>query len=143
MHIHREKFLHYTQEQVFSVINDIPSYQDYLPWCSKSAVLWKKEHFLEGLLEIKFGFLRYQFSTINEVFHHDKIKMKLSSGPFKHLKGEWSIHSKDDQSSVLIFDIDFEFNSVLLSRTFGVFFEKICQNIIDSFEKRLYQLYSL
>lgn len=141
MHIHREKQLNYTQEQVFFVINDIESYQQHLPWCSQSKILWANPPLLEGLIEIKFGLLRYQFTTINEVEKPKSIKMKLSSGPFKTLSGLWLIQQNDESSTTLIFDINFEFNNSLLSGAFSVFFEMVCYKLIESFEQRLKTLY--
>jgi ribosome-associated toxin RatA of RatAB toxin-antitoxin module len=142
MNIHREKKLHYTQQQIYDVISDINSYQQHLPWCSKSAVLWEKDNLLEGMIEINFGLFRYSFSTLNQITPPEKIELRLSSGPFKSLTGYWSMKKIQDNLTLVSFDLNFEFNNPLLMSPFSIFFELICSELINAFEKRMETLYS-
>ena len=141
MRVYKEKILHYTQIQIFDVINDIEAYSSYVPWCNDSKILWQKEDFLEGMIEINFMLLNYRFSTINKINRPFYIDMNLKSGPFKSLQGHWRFEHLTPQKTKVCFDINFEFNNFVLNNLFNSFFEKICLEFIDVFDQRLLTLY--
>ena len=47
----------YSPEQLFAVVAGVDMYQDFVPWCQRSKVLWRKGSNLDAELEIGFKFL--------------------------------------------------------------------------------------
>ena len=141
MQLQNSKILPFTQEQVFSVVHDVTSYQEFLPWCARSRILWQNPPEFEGELEISFGPFRHAFSTINKVQFPSLISMKLAKGPFRMLEGYWSFKEITKQSCEVSFKLIFEFYHSILSYAFSVFFQQIYSSLIDSFEARLYSLF--
>lgn len=47
----------YTPEQMFAVVAAVDLYEDFVPWCQRSQVLWRKgEEQLDAELQIGFKF---------------------------------------------------------------------------------------
>ena len=54
LHFHRGRVCRYTPEQVFDVVAGVDLYEDFVPWCLKSKVLWRTDHKMDAELEIGF-----------------------------------------------------------------------------------------
>ena len=65
----------YSPEQLFSVVAAVDLYQDFVPWCQKSTILWQKETALDAELEIGFKFLVERYVSHVELKRPTLIKV--------------------------------------------------------------------
>ena len=87
--IERHSLTPYSAEEMFNLINDIESYPEFLPWCSKSHLELKNEKEIRATVEVSHSGLTKKFTTHNYLHPHKRIEMDLVDGPFKYLQGTW------------------------------------------------------
>jgi ribosome-associated toxin RatA of RatAB toxin-antitoxin module len=75
--------------RLFALINDIESYPSFIPWCTHARVLSRSEREIVATIGVRQGPLHSEFTTRNELEEDRRILMRLVSGPFKMLEGEW------------------------------------------------------
>jgi ribosome-associated toxin RatA of RatAB toxin-antitoxin module len=75
--------------RVFELINDIESYPSFIPWCTHAKVLSRSDQEIVATVGIHRGPLQSEFTTRNELEQDRRVLMRLVSGPFKMLEGEW------------------------------------------------------
>jgi coenzyme Q-binding protein COQ10 len=63
------------------------------------------------------------------------INVEMTDGPFTHLTNKWEFW-KFDESTKIIFAIDFAFRSKMLDKLIGGIFEKALVKMTDAFTKR-------
>lgn len=132
----------FSAQQMYTLINDIEAYPDYLPWCKTATIHTRAETQLEATLCIGKGLVKQTISTINTMIPNTQIKMQYKAGPFKHCDGEWNfIAVEDGDSSQVEFAINYEFNNALAAMTMEPLFNPITTTLIDAFYKRAQELY--
>ena len=77
--------------RLFALLNDIESYPRFIPWCTHAKVLSKSDREIVATIGVRQGPLQSEFTTRNELEPDHRILMRLVSGPFKMLEGEWSL----------------------------------------------------
>lgn len=139
--IDRQAILGYSCEQMYSLVNDVKSYPEFLPWCAAATVMSHTDTEMLGELTIRKGKLEKTFSTRNELSLNESITMNLENGPFKHMQGLWHFKILSEQACKVSFSLDFVFDSKLLALTLGPIFSKIADTMIGSFQQRAQQIY--
>ena len=71
--IHKEENINIDIETIFNLINDIKSYPDYLPWCTKSDVKEESDGIIIGKIFISKSFINWNFSTKNTIKKNESI----------------------------------------------------------------------
>src|ERR1700761_8103129 len=82
-------------QRMFALINDIESYPRFLPWCTSAQVQSRTEHEIIATVGVRRGALNAQFTTRNALTADRHISMRLVSGPFKTLEGDWTLTPVD------------------------------------------------
>lgn len=77
--------------RVFEIINDIERYPEFLPWCTHAKVISKTDKEVVATVGVRKGPLNGEFTTRNELDPDKRIVMRLVSGPFRQLEGEWTL----------------------------------------------------
>src|SRR5262249_257213 len=77
------------QRAVFEIINDIEKYPEFLPWCTHAKVQSRSDQEIVATVGVRKGPLQGEFTTRNELEPDRRITMRLVSGPFRALEGEW------------------------------------------------------
>ncbi|GJL80820.1 MAG: ubiquinone-binding protein [marine bacterium B5-7] len=131
----------YTATEMFSLVDDVEQYPEFLPWCGGSAVLSRDDHSLMARVDIDFKGLRKSFVTENRNTPDELIEIRLKEGPFKSLEGKWHFYTLGPAATRVSLDIDFEFSSVMIDRMLGSVFKHIAGSMVDSFVKRAERLY--
>ena len=72
--IHKEKDINIDIETIFNLINDIESYPNHLPWCTKSEVKEESVDIIIGKIFISKSFINWNFSTKNTIKKKSKNK---------------------------------------------------------------------
>ena len=139
--IHKSALVPYSAEQMYNLVDDIPAYPEFLPWCSGSKEINRCEDEVQASLDIAHSGVHKSFTTRNRLEINKTIEMQLVEGPFKHLHGIWRFEPLGDVGSKVMLDLEFEFSSKLLGMTFGPLFSKIASSLVDAFIQRAQKVY--
>jgi len=139
--VNRSALVPYSAEEMFLLVNDIPAYSDFLPWCKASKVLSEEGDVVRGSLCLSKGGIEKSFTTCNRIQKNKMIEMRLEEGPFHHLEGFWRFDALAEDACKVSLDLEFEFSSKLLGLTFGPVFNQIANTLVDAFCVRAADVY--
>ena len=139
--INRSALVLHSTERMSALVNDIVSYPQFLPWCSKADIIEQSSEFVIASIEVQKGGIRQSFTTRNDLTMDGKILMDLVDGPFKYLKGGWDfIHLKEGACKVVL-TLDFELKQNITKMAFGPIFNQAANSMVDAFCERANQVY--
>lgn len=141
------KILPYKAHHIYQLVMDIEKYPEFLPWCKQARIVRIiSSNNLEADLLINFKnfFEKYRSNvkhgqTSEGIYFID---VEAIEGPFKKLINQWKIHDLENGNCQVEFFIEFEFNSIFLTKMLGGIFEKAAQKMMEAFEARALQLVS-
>jgi ribosome-associated toxin RatA of RatAB toxin-antitoxin module len=139
--INKQANVAYSAKQMFSLVNDIKSYPDFLPWCTDTKLLEEKNNSLIASVSISLGKIKQSFTTENTMKADTSIIMKLVKGPFKELNGYWQFHDDAEGGSSVSLEMQFEFKNKIMKHAFGAAFSKITDSMVDAFVERARVVY--
>jgi coenzyme Q-binding protein COQ10 len=136
------RFFPYTQQQLFELVADVEAYPLFLPWCQEALVQRKTPEDMEADLVIGFGFLKESFASHVRLFPWERIEVRYTKGPFRHLHTHWHfLPDRERGGCVVDFFIDFEFQHPLFRHMMEVVFEEAARRMLGAFEKRAEALF--
>ena len=139
---HQEmRHLPYSAEQMFTLVADVARYPEFLPWCIGARITRRDGTVLYADLIIGFKMFREQFTSKVTLSAPDAISVDYIKGPLKHLTNEWQFADNPSGGCDIGFLVDFEFKSPLFEKLVGALFSEAVHHMVQSFEKRAYQLY--
>lgn len=139
--VDRSALVPYSAGQMYSLVNDIESYPQFLPWCRSSRILARSDDQVKATIEMVKGPMHRSFTTCNRLQAPEQIEMRLVSGPFKHLQGDWQFTTLREGTCKVALRLEFEFANALLRLTIGPIFNRIADTMVDSFCQRARQVY--
>src|SRR5579862_6690750 len=104
--------------RLYTLINDIESYPQFLPWCTHARVLTRSPEEIVATIGVRQGPLEGEFTTRNILTPERGIRMQLVSGPFRTLDGEWLLTPVDANGCRVEFTVRFAFKSRLTGALF-------------------------
>lgn len=131
----------YSAEQMFALVNAVEDYPQFLPWCGEVVIVQRNESSLVATININFHGVQQSFTTENTNSAPTLMKMKLISGPFKHLDGTWIFKPLREDACKIEFDLHYEFSSKILEHLIGPVFNKIANSFVDAFCHRAESVY--
>jgi ribosome-associated toxin RatA of RatAB toxin-antitoxin module len=140
--VERSALVTFTPAQMFALVNDIPRYPEFLPWCVGVRVEEVSPTERLASLKIAHGVLQTEFTTRNMLTPDKQIDMRLTHGPFRDLTGAWRFDAIGDRGSRVHFKVEFEFKNRLTSAAFNAVFEALCGSIVEAFVTRAQKVYS-
>lgn len=141
-HIHRTALVHYSSAEMYQLVNDVDAYSSFLPWCRSSKILSQTDTEMVACVEIAKGVLNKTFTTRNRLHKGSRIELKLVDGPFRKLEGYWQFDSlKTDNACKVSLELDFEFDSAMISIAAKPVFMQIATTLVDAFCKRAVEVY--
>lgn len=140
--IHRSAIVPYTQAQMYDLVNDIESYQVFVPWCVNSVIHERDDTYVRATLTFSAKGIQKSFTTINRLHPHSRMDLALAEGPFKKLSGAWVFAEKADGHSEVRLDLEYELAAGIVAMMFGPFFTQIASSLVDAFVRRAHTVYS-
>jgi ribosome-associated toxin RatA of RatAB toxin-antitoxin module len=134
--VERSALVKHTPAQMFALVDDVPRYPEFLPWCVGARIESASAGERLAQLKIARGAIHLEFTTRNTVVPDAEILMQLVEGPFNHLTGRWNFDPIGDRGSRVRFKVDFEFKNRLMAMAFNPVFESVCDKIVDAFVVR-------
>jgi ribosome-associated toxin RatA of RatAB toxin-antitoxin module len=138
--IHREAIVPYSCAQMFSLVNDVKRYPEFLPGCAAAEILQLESQAMKARLTLSKSAFRHAFVTQNRWLENERIDMQLAEGPFKQLQGQWQFIALGEACKVTV-SIDFEFSSLLGSMAFSAAFQRLVASLMDAFVQRAQVIY--
>ncbi|MEM9351030.1 MAG: type II toxin-antitoxin system RatA family toxin [Pseudomonadota bacterium] len=140
------KRLPYSPEQMFTLVADVASYPQFIPWCAaariRSTEPYEGGELMKADLVISFKVFRERFGSRVELFEEAKrINTEYIDGPFRYMKSTWEFTEAEGGCDVSFF-VDFEFKNAVLQGLIGIVFNDAMQRIVRAFERRAADLYS-
>ena len=134
--VKRSALIAETPARMFSLINDIERYPEFVPWCTAARVESRKEGEAVATLTIKRGPLRAEFTTRNLLEPGKRVLMQFVSGPFSVLEGLWTLTPLGDLGCRVELEMRFEFANRVAGTLFAPLFEDTAASLVDAFVKR-------
>ncbi len=135
------RHLPYSPEQMFNLVADVQSYEQFLPWVSATRIRSDSETEMVADIVVGFKGLSESFTSRVHKERPHRVHVDYLDGPLKHLSNDWRFRS-DGQGGVLIdFEVDFAFKNKLFEMIAGQMFDKALRKMIGAFEARAAELY--
>jgi len=139
--IHYSVIEPYSVEQMYALISDVESYEQFVPDCKRSGIISQQGEEVIAFLEVEKLGMRKSFTTRNQLIKNKEIRMQLIEGPFKALFGNWLLTALDDNRCKIELNLQFDFKNPLIKIAFGAVFKEIMANLVKAFSNRAKQLY--
>jgi ribosome-associated toxin RatA of RatAB toxin-antitoxin module len=147
-HVKKSVLLWYSAHEMYSLVTDIPSYPQFLPWCERAEVLESDAHGMTARLSLAYAGVRHAFTTRNEHVPDRSVVVKLVDGPFSRLDGTWLFkplgtrgEGEGERACRIEFDLCYAFSSLPLEAVVSPVFDRIANTFVDSFVKRAEQVH--
>ena len=139
----RSAIVPHSAEQMFTLVDDVERYPEFLHACSKASVHQRSDDALEATLVLTRGGVSREFTTRNSKHPFEAIDIALLRGPFTTLEGGWHFGALGEHGCRVSLDLEFEFESRLVQIVFGGFFEETCNSLVDAFTQRARAVYGV
>ncbi len=139
--IHKNTLVPYSAEEMYTLVNDIRAYPEFLPWCKSAEVKHETANHLCATVALEAGRIKQAFSTENTMEPGRRIEMQLIEGPFRFLTGRWQFEPQSGRNSIIDLNIEFEFKNKLLKLALSGTFNKVMDSMVDAFTRRAEQMY--
>ncbi|MCG9543439.1 MULTISPECIES: SRPBCC family protein [Vibrio] len=137
----RSALVSFSADQMFSLVNDVARYHEFLPGCSGSRVIESSDSTMVASVDVSKAGISKTFTTSNRLAEGAEILMELVDGPFKKLQGGWYFTPLDDQACKVELKLEFEFSSRMIEMAFGKIFNELTSNMVSAFTQRAKQVY--
>jgi len=137
--VRRSALIAQSPQRMFALINDIESYPQFLPWCTSAHVQSRNEREIIATIGVRRGPLNVTFTTRNELTADRRVALRLVSGPFKTLDGEWTLTpvALPGQPGCRVdLLMRFAFGNRLTAMVFEPLFEETAASLVDAFVAR-------
>jgi ribosome-associated toxin RatA of RatAB toxin-antitoxin module len=131
----------YSPEQMFSLVDAVERYPEFLPWCGGASVAHRDEQITLATITINYHGVKQSFTTENRKEAGRLMQMKLVEGPFKTLDGVWKFVPLSQVGCKVEFRLHYEFSSKLLERLVGRVFNSIANTFVEAFVRRARAVY--
>jgi ribosome-associated toxin RatA of RatAB toxin-antitoxin module len=139
--VHKTVLVTHSVERMRALVEDVPAYPDFLPWCGGAVIRKQSEGVMEAAICIRFKGIEQEFATRNTRRPDGHIDMVLVDGPFKALSGQWRFTPLGELGAKVELVLDYEFSSKLLEKIIGPVFSWITDTFVDCFVARANALY--
>lgn len=139
--LQRQALVPHSAALMYSIVNKVDLYSQFLPWCSESTIIDSTETSMTASIFMKKGPLNQAFTTKNILIANKQIDLELVDGPFKKLAGRWVFSDISDQGSKISLQLSYEFSSSIIAIVVGPVFNQIANTLVDSFCKRADELH--
>jgi ribosome-associated toxin RatA of RatAB toxin-antitoxin module len=139
--INKNALVPYSAHHMYALVNDVESYQHFLPGCRQSEVLSVSDTHMQAKMVLMKAGIEQVLVTNNVLIPGRSIQMNLAQGPFQDLNGGWAFTPLSDEACKIELALDFTFSSRLVDIAFGKVFKSITSNMVKAFTDRAKEVY--
>ena len=133
--VKRSALVNQSPARLFALINDIDSYPQFLPWCTHARVESRTPQEIVATIGVRQGALQGEFTTRNTLDAERSVQMRLVSGPFRTLEGEWLLTPVEGGCRVEL-TMRFAFRNALAGLLLEPKFAATVGSLVDAFVAR-------
>ena len=134
-HVVRSILVPHPAPTMYALVNDVPSYPQFLPWCGGARILEQSDTHMKAAVDIAYLGVHQTFTTRNTLEADRRIGLALVSGPFSKLSGEWRFTPLGDDGCKVEFELNYDFDG-LIGTLIAPVFDRIAATFVDAFVKR-------
>lgn len=138
-HVVRSILVPHLAATMYALVNDVPSYPKFLPWCSGARIIEQSATQMQAAVDIAYLGVHQTFTTLNTLVTNERIDLALVSGPFSRLSGQWRFTQLGDTGSKVEFELNYAFDG-LIGALVAPVFDRIAATFVDAFVRRAEQL---
>lgn len=131
----------FTPDQMFSLVDAVEKYPEFLPWCGGAAVVHRDSHITRATILINYRGIRQSFTTENSKRAPAEMQLRLVEGPFRALDGSWRFIDLAGRGCKIELALRYQFAGRLLDRLIGPVFHHIASTLMEAFVTRAGQVY--
>jgi coenzyme Q-binding protein COQ10 len=145
--LHQKKILNHSAKEIYELVIDIEKYPEFLPWCKAAKIIEvtsPQNLQADLLINFKNFFEKYRSNVTHGQAAPTQyfIDVVAIEGPFKSLINNWKISEISAQKCEVDFFLEFEFNSIFLTKLLGNFFERAAEKMMNAFEERAAKIHA-
>jgi ribosome-associated toxin RatA of RatAB toxin-antitoxin module len=137
----RSSIVEHSAAAVYSLVDDIKSYPEFLPWCRDAKVLEREPGRTVASLTVGVRGVRQSFTTENANRPGEGIDLRLVEGPFRSFSAAWRFTPLDEHAARIEFSMEYEFSNKVLAKVLEPLFGRIADTMVTAFSRRADQLY--
>jgi len=134
--------LPYTLDQIFDLVADVESYEDFVPGWQHARILESDGDVVYVDQEVGMGLFHTSFVSQGIFTRPESIEITSSDGPFVYLAIRWTFEATEESGCMIRFHASFELRSRFLEKFVGPIFNDIMGRCVSAFEQRAHELYA-
>ena len=138
--IHETRRLPYSCEQMFDLVADVGSYEDFLPWVVATRVRENSDTEMVADMLVGFKALREKFTSRVEKRRPEFLEVHYVDGPMRDLDNVWHFRPVEGGCEI-DFRVDFTFKNRVFEAMAGQYFDRAFRKMMNAFEQRADALY--
>ncbi|MBT4804259.1 MAG: type II toxin-antitoxin system RatA family toxin [Legionellales bacterium] len=139
--VYKEKIIPYLASDMYSLVANISSYPDFVPYCHSTIIEKDSEKEVVASIELNFHGIIKKFTTTNAMVPSETISMKLKGGPLESLNGKWVFKQLSATSSKITLHIEYEVSNNIYAAVADTVIAKVSNDILMAFVSRAGQVY--
>ncbi len=133
MIVHRTALLPLPAEHLYDIIEAAENYPRFLPWCAGAQIICRDDSVVSADLRVKWAGMNFEMRTRNPKRRPEYMAIHLERGPFKRFEGEWLLTVLAPDACKVAFNLDYEFDSGLMTRVAGPVFKRVTDTMVEAF----------
>jgi ribosome-associated toxin RatA of RatAB toxin-antitoxin module len=133
MIVRRTALLPLPAEHLYDIIEAAEHYPRFLPWCAGAHIVCRDDSLVSADLKVKWGGMNFEMRTRNPKRRPEYMAIHLERGPFKRFEGEWLLTVLSPDACKVAFNLDYEFDSSLMTRVAGPVFKRLTDTMVEAF----------
>lgn len=133
MIVRRSALLPLPAEHLYDIIEAAENYPRFLPWCAGARIVYRDENLVSADLQVKWGGMNFEMRTRNPKRRPGYMAIHLERGPFKRFEGEWLLTVLASDACKVAFNLDYEFDSGIMTRAAGPVFKRLTDTMVEAF----------
>ena len=139
--LEKTKIVPYNIEDMYMLVSAVDAYPDFVPYCSASGIKSETDKTVEAYLTLGFHGVEKTISTVNTMYPHTKIEMRLTGGPLDSLVGVWHFHAIQPHCTKIILQLAYAISHPIYGPMVASMIDGVADVVLSAFEKRAGQIY--
>ena len=134
--IARSALLAFPVADVYTLVDDIEHYAQFLPWCSRAEVLTRTGTEVVAQIDVTVRGRQETLVTCNRLTPGTAIALEMVEGPFRRFEGRWLFTPLGDAGCRVDLEVSFELANRLVGVFATPFLNRIADRVVDAFAAR-------